>query len=103
MPYIDKKDANVLSVLNSYCDELSNTINILHSVIDLDEIIIDFPSTKLISKLLPEIKQRVNEFHHPLVVSLTSMEHQTHIHGAALNALNQSLESIEKRAVITKN
>ena len=103
LPYIDKKDANVLSILNSYCDELSNTINILHSVIDLDEIIIDFPSTKLISKLLPKIKQRVHEFHHPLVVSLTTMENQTHIHGAALNALNQSLESIEKRAVITKN
>ena len=103
VPYIDKKDANVLSILNNYCDELSNTINILHSVIDLNEIIIDFPSTKLISKLLPEIKQRVDKFHHPLVVSLTTMEHQTHLHGAALNALNQSLENIEKRAIITKN
>lgn len=102
IPYIDNKDPRVVNIIGNYCNDLFNLINVLHSVLDLDEIIIDFPSTKLLNKLISQVRQHIAQFDNPLVISLPSMEHQAHLEGAALNALNLALESIEKRDISTK-
>lgn len=90
------------STVKKYCNELFNVINILHSVVDLDEVIIDFESTHLLNKLLPRIKERINTLKHPLAISLPSIEHQADLYGAALNALNLAIDNIEKREIKTK-
>ena len=99
IPYIDEKNIEVLKITDKYSYNLFNAINVLHSVIDLDEIIIDFQSTKLLKKLLPNIQQLINMMPHKLVISLPTIEHQPGLHGAALNALNLALDKIEKRVL----
>jgi len=104
IPYINSNNKNteIDSTIEKYCNELFNVINILHSVIDLDEVIIDFESTALLNKLLPKIKEKISTLKHPLVISLPSIEHQADLYGAALNALNLAIDSIEKREVKSK-
>lgn len=102
VPYIDNQNSDVERLIENYCHELFNAINVLHSVIDLDEIVIDFPSSTLLTKLFPRIKKHIEQLQHPLEISVPSMEHQADLHGAALNALNLAIESVEKREVISK-
>jgi len=97
VPYIDQKNKTVLKETEKYSHLLFDAINVLHSVLDLDEIMIDFPSTKLFKKLLPKIEQLIDEMPHKLIISTPTIEHQADLHGAALNALNLALENIEQR------
>lgn len=95
--YIDKDDKRVMPTINNYCNDLFNAINVLHSVIDLDEVMLDLQSALLLNRLLPRIRERVKTLQHPYVISSPSIEQQANLHGAALNALNLALENIEKR------
>lgn len=99
--YIEKKDAKTLNITNQYSNHLFDAINILHSVLDLDEIVIDFPSTILFNKLLPSIKELINKLPHKIVISTPSIEHQADLHGAALKALSIALDKIEQRQPTT--
>ena len=98
IPYIENNNTAVIDVLEQYSHQLFDAINVLHSVLDLDEIIIAFPSALLLKKLLPKINQLVDNMPHTLKVSTPVIEnHQASLHGAALCSLNVALETIEKR------
>ena len=43
--HIDNNEKKVMSIIENYCDGLYNVINVIHSVIDLDEIMLDLQST----------------------------------------------------------
>ena len=97
-----KQSELIEKTIQKYCNELFSVINVLHCVLDLDEIIIDFASDELIKKLLPRVKKNIDDLKHPVEISLPSNEQHAHIHGAALNALNLAIEHIEKREVKAK-
>ena len=103
IPYIEEKNTVVLSALEEYAKNLFDAVNVLHSVIDLDEVIIDFPSSALFSKIIPSIQQLINKMPHALLVSTPSLEHQASLHGAALKALIIALDNIEQRKIMINN
>lgn len=99
--YIKKKNTKVLKITNQYGTRLFEAINVLHSVLDLDEVVIDFPSLNLFNELLPKIEQLLDQLPHKVVISTPSIEHQADLHGAALKALSIALDKIEQRQVPT--
>lgn len=103
VPYINNKNKKVLNTIDNYCESLFNVINILHNVIDLDEVMINFQSKLLLNILLPKIIEKTNTLKHPIEVTLPSDNVYAYVQGAALNALNLALDNIEKRKVKTKN
>lgn len=99
IPYIEKRDEKVIETIDSYCDDLFKVISVIHSVVDLDEVMIDFQSPLLFNILLPKVQEKTNTLTHPLTVSLPSTEQQAYLHGAALSALSHALDEIEQRKV----
>ena len=95
--FIDKNDKKVMPVINDYCNNLFNAMNVLHTVFDIDEVILGLPSSLLLKRLLPKIRERVVNLQHRYVITSPSIEHHAILHGAALNALNVALEKIEER------
>lgn len=97
IPYIDKRDKEVIAVIDEYCERLSNVLRILHAVLDLDEILIDFPSSKLFKRLRPRLELLIQDLPRQPVISQPMKGHGAALNGAALTALNDALEVVEQR------
>ncbi len=97
VPYIDARDKTVLKVIDDYCESLCDLIKVLHSVLDLDEVIVDFPSAQLFERLRPRVEVLIQDYPHKLKISAPASGYDACIRGAALTALNESLEIVELR------
>ncbi len=95
--YIDKRNPAVLEVIDAYCEKISDAINILNSVLDLDEVLIDFRSEKLFQRLRPRLEILLQSAPRQPVISTPVMGAEASLYGAAITALELSLEGIEMR------
>ncbi|MDO6460470.1 ROK family protein [Granulosicoccaceae sp. 1_MG-2023] len=95
--YIDQRDERVLPVIDQYCEHLSDAIRVLHSVLDLDEVLLDFPGDALFRRIRPRLDVLLQDMAHPVSVTSPVMGHHAALHGAALSALSESLPAIEQR------
>lgn len=93
--YIDQRDIQVLEVVDRYCEHVGDAINVLNSVLDLDEILIDFRSDKLFRRLKPRLEILLQSARRQPVISTPLMGKEATLHGAALTALNLALDTIE--------
>lgn len=93
--YIDKRDPKVLEVVDIYCEHICDAINVLNSVLDLDEVLIDFRSDELFKRLKPRLEILLQSARRQPVISTPLMGHEATLNGAALAALNHALETIE--------
>lgn len=99
--YIDQRDAKVLEVVDLYCEHVCDAINVLNSVLDLDEILIDFRSDKLFQRLKPRLEILLQSSRRKPVISTPLMGKEATLNGAALTALNLALETIESNVKAT--
>lgn len=95
--HIDERNSDVLEVIDNYCIHISDAINILNSVLDLDEILIDFRSEKLFQRLRPRLEILLQGAPRQPVISTPVMGKDATLYGAAIHALNVALETIELR------
>lgn len=93
--YIDRRDPKVLDVVDLYCEHICDAINILNSVLDLDEVLIDFRSDKLFKRLRPRLEVLLQSARRQPIISTPLMGKEATLNGAALAALNHGLELIE--------
>ncbi|GEM_PF-3000032 len=93
--YIDKRDPHVLEVVDIYCEHICDAINVLNSVLDLDEVLIDFRSDKLFQRLKPRLEILLQSSRRQPVISTPLMGKEATLNGAALAALSHALETIE--------
>ncbi len=96
--YIDRREPKVLEVIDTYCEHLCDAINILNSVLDLDEVLIDFRSVKLFERLRPRLEVLLQSSRRQPMISTPVMGSEATLNGAALTALNLNLEEIEFRS-----
>jgi len=101
--YIDQRDPDVLAVVDLYCEHVCDAINIFNSVLDLDEVLIDFRSDKLFKRLRPRLEILLQSAPRQPVISTPVMGKEATLNGAALTALNLALERIEARQKPTDN
>lgn len=95
--YIDQRNPQVLEVVNLYCEHICDAINLLNSVLDLDEVLIDFRSDKLFQRLRPRLEILLHSARRQPVISTPVMGSEASLNGAALFALNLALADIETR------
>lgn len=95
--YIDQRHPQTLEAIDLYCEHICDAINVLNSVLDLDEILIDFRSDKLFERLRPRLETLLQASRRKPVISTPVMGHEATLNGAALSALNLALEVIETR------
>ena len=95
--YIDQRHPQTLEVIDLYCEHVCDAIKVLNSVLDLDEILIDFRSDKLFQRLRPRLETLMQTARRQPVISTPVMGHEATLNGAALSALNEALETIETR------
>lgn len=100
--YIDQRDPKVLEVIDLYCEHVCDAINILNSVLDLDEVLIDFRSDQLFKRLRPRLEILLQSSPRQPVISTPVMGREATLNGAALSALTLALENIEARAKQSK-
>ena len=96
--YIDQREPAVLQVIDTYCEHICDAINVLNSVLDLDEVLIDFRSIKLFNRLRPRLEVLLQSSHRQPVISTPVMGTEATLNGAALTALHMSLENVELRS-----
>ena len=96
--YIDQRDPEVLIVIDTYCEHLCDAINVLNSVLDLDEVLIDFRSVKLFERLRPRLEILLQSSRRQPVISTPVMGSEATLNGAALTALNLNLAEVEFRS-----
>ena len=96
--YIDRRDSRVLEVVDTYCEHLCDAINMINSILDLDEILIDFRSVKLFERLRPRLEILLQSSRRKPVISTPVMGGEATLNGAALSALNLNLDEIEFRS-----
>lgn len=96
--YIDRRDPQVLEVIDTYCEHLCDAINMINSILDLDEVLIDFRSVKLFERLRPRLEILLQSSRRRPVISTPVMGNDATLNGAALTALNLNLEEIEFRS-----
>jgi len=96
--YIDQRDPRVLEVIDTYCEHLCDAINMINSILDLDEILIDFRSLKLFERLRPRLEILLQSSRRKPVISTPVMGGEATLNGAALSALNLNLDEIEFRS-----
>ena len=96
--YIDQRDPKVLEVIDTYCEHLCDAINMINSILDLDEILIDFRSVKLFERLRPRLEILLQSSLRKPVISTPVMGNEATLNGAALSALNHNLDEIEFRS-----
>ena len=96
--YIDQRDPRVLEVIDTYCEHLCDAINMINSILDLDEILIDFRSVKLFERLRPRLEVLLQSSRRKPVISTPVMGGEATLNGAALSALNLNLDEIEFRS-----
>lgn len=95
--HIDERDSKVLEVIDNYCIHISDAINILNSVLDLNEILIDFRSDKLFQRLRPRLEILLQSAPRQPVISTPVMGKEATLFGAAITALELALPTIEYR------
>ena len=95
--YIDQRNPQVLEVVDLYCEHICDAINLLNSVLDLDEILIDFRSDKLFQRLRPRLEILLQSARRQPVISTPVMGSEASLNGAALAALNLALPTLESR------
>lgn len=95
--YIDERDATVLEVIDHYCEHISDAINILNCVLDLDQVLIDFRSEKLFQRLKPRLEILLQSAPRQPVIATSVMGMEATLNGAAITALDLALEEIELR------
>lgn len=95
--HIDERNADVLEVIDNYCLHISDAINILNSVLDLDEILIDFRSEKLFQRIRPRLEILLQSAPRQPVISTPVVGKEATLYGAAIFALDRALETIELR------
>lgn len=95
--HIDERNVDVLEVIDNYCSHISDAINILNSVLDLDEILIDFRSDKLFQRLRPRLEVLLQNAPRQPVISTPAKGKEASLNGAAITALTLALHTIERR------
>ena len=95
--YIDQCEPAVLEVIDTYCEHLCDAINMVNSVLDLDEVLIDFRSVKLFERLRPRLEILLQGSRRQPVISTPVMGHEATLNGAALTGLNMNLDRVEVR------
>lgn len=99
--HIDQRDTKVLEVVDLYCEHVCDAINVLNSVLDLDEVLIDFRSDKLFQRLKPRLEILLQSSRRQPIISTPLMGKEAALNGAALAALNLALETIESNGKAT--
>jgi len=94
---VDAEDRGALRVVDRYAESLSEVIQVMNAVLDLDEVIIDFPSEALFQRLLPRVGALIADSTLQVKVSATSVGHTACVTGAALCALSTVLDQVEQR------
>lgn len=94
---LDTGDRAARRVLERYSAALMDLVEVLNAVLDLDEIIVDFPSDALLSHLMPYAERATAEGPLAVTVSQPSVGHSAAVRGAALAALGHSLGSVQRR------
>ena len=69
----------------------------VQSLLDLDEVLIDFRSVKLFERLRPRLEILLQSSRRQPVISTPVMGSEATLNGAALTALNLNLEAVEFR------
>jgi hypothetical protein len=87
----------VLEAVDLYCEHICDAINLLNSVLDLDEVLIDFRSDKLFQRLRPRLEILLQSARRQPVISTPVMGSEASLNGAALTALNLALPNLESR------
>ena len=95
--YIDQRDPAVLKVIDVYCEHISDAINILNTVLDLDEVLIDFRSDMLFQRLKPRLEILLQSAPRQPRISTPVMSMEATLNGAAIMALELALDEIELR------
>jgi len=95
---VDARDTGAVRLVNAYADNLCDLIQVLNAVLDLDEVILDFPAEPLLERLLPRVKSTLTDSALRVALRTPSVGHDASVRGAALNALDGALPVIQKRA-----
>jgi predicted NBD/HSP70 family sugar kinase len=95
---IDARNAPAVRVVDDYADTLCDLIQVLNAVLDLDEVVVDFPSDRLLERLLPRVQATLTDSPLRVALSTPSLGHGASARGAALNALDGALPVIQRRA-----
>ena len=91
-------DRRVKRILEQYSGYLCDAIQVLNAVLDLDEVIVDFPYDRLADHLIERVNTLMHNDALRVTVSTPAAAHGAAIRGAALAAMNQALEKLEQRA-----
>lgn len=96
--YIDQRHVAVLEVIDQYCEHVCDAINVLNSVLDLDEILVDVRSDALFQRLRPRLEILLQSAPRQPVLSAPMLGKHAALNGAAITALNLALDDIEVAA-----
>ena len=96
--YIDQRNPQVLKGIDAYCEHLCDAINVINSVLDLDEILIDFRSDKLFKRLRPRLEILLQSSPRQPTISTPVLGSEATLNGAAITALHLALDDIELAA-----
>ena len=84
-------------IIAEYAQLLHELVQVLNSVLGLDEVVIDFPSGRLLQLLLDRVDQLIDQQPLKLRVSAAESGHVAVVQGAALAALEKYLDRVEQR------
>ena len=94
---IDARDKAATALANRYAADLCDLIQVLNAVLDLDEVVVDFPSKALFERLRPRIEMEMQGSALDVAVSASQIGHDAAVTGAALSALKLALKTVEQR------
>lgn len=92
-------DARAVEALDDYAANLADLAQILNGVLDLDEIVVDYPSPVLLDHIIRNAQEIMADV--PMKVTLTrpSIGHTAAARGAAFTALGHALSAVQRRDV----
>jgi predicted NBD/HSP70 family sugar kinase len=96
-------NSDTSALLNNYAQTLFELVLVLGSVLGLDEVIIDFPSESLFSRLLPRVIASIATQPIQIVISTPANRDVAAVQGAAIAALDIALEHIEASSTRQSN
>ena len=94
---IDARDEAAIALANRYAADLCDLIQVLNAVLDLDEVVVDFPSTALFQRLRPRVEVEMQGSPLDVAISASEIGRDAAIRGAALSALKLASKTIETR------
>jgi predicted NBD/HSP70 family sugar kinase len=92
------RDRRALRLVNRYSSDLCDVIQVLEAVLDLDEVILDFPSIPLLDCLRPQVEALIADSPLPVAITTPAMAQSAAVCGAALSSLQLALRKIEQRS-----